>query len=97
MRISHCNKCGSKITEDDSNPAVHYSNPATICHRCETLDEPKYIQDAKGNYHANDALVEKLEVENKRYRESLLSASTYLHEGKPSMALMVIHKVMEPK
>jgi hypothetical protein len=44
-----------------------------------------------------DCEIDELRSENKRYRESLLSASTYLHEGKPSMALMVIHKAMEPK
>lgn len=36
MRESKCKICERKIIENDHNPAVHYSMPRTICHRCES-------------------------------------------------------------
>jgi len=34
MRVSICEKCGSEIQEDDTNPNIHYSEPETLCWRC---------------------------------------------------------------
>lgn len=35
MRSFICERCGNESSEDDSNPAIHYSNPAKVCWRCE--------------------------------------------------------------
>lgn len=35
MRSCICERCGNTFSEDDNNPAVHYSNPAKVCWRCE--------------------------------------------------------------
>jgi hypothetical protein len=53
MRECTCSKCGRKFQENDSNPAVHYSTPSTVCTRCELLERLKpgdWYYDYNGNY-----------------------------------------------
>lgn len=53
MRKCICKKCGREFQEDDSNPNIHYSNPAVVCISCEIYSKKKvgeYYQDKNGNY-----------------------------------------------
>jgi len=49
MRKCICKKCCGVFYENDSNPAVHYSTPATECRACET-----YRKTPSGNYYQNE-------------------------------------------
>lgn len=54
MRNSKCVKCGSQISENDTNPNVHYSNPQTVCDRCireQSAPAGAWLQDKQGNYY----------------------------------------------
>ena len=49
-----CVICGREITEDWSNPAVHYSGGSNICVHCEIRKNAKtgdWLQDKNGNYY----------------------------------------------
>ena len=53
MRECTCRKCDKKFYESDSNPAVHYSMPATICSECDRWDKTPsggYVQMPSGEY-----------------------------------------------
>lgn len=53
MRTCFCKQCGRAFTEDDSNPAVHYSNPGIICKFCEywnKLPIGGFVQLATGEF-----------------------------------------------
>ena len=57
MRYQKCEKCGGTISENDTNPAVHYSKPQTICDRCrreEACPPGTWLQDKNGNYYQKD-------------------------------------------
>lgn len=54
MRNCTCRQCGLKFLEDDFIPAVHYSEPATICWRCDVYNKAPvwaWIQAADGDYY----------------------------------------------
>lgn len=54
MRYSKCVNCGRTISEDDTNPNIHYSNPETVCWRCKTesnISIGSWLQDSNGNYY----------------------------------------------
>jgi hypothetical protein len=53
MRKCVCKKCGREFYEDDSNPNIHYSQPANICRTCEAYEKASvggYIQLPSGEY-----------------------------------------------
>ena len=53
MRECTCRKCDKKFYESDSNPAVHYSMPATVCTQCDRWDKTPsggYVQMPTGEY-----------------------------------------------
>jgi hypothetical protein len=53
MRKCVCKKCGREFCEDDSNPNIHYSQPANICRTCEAYEKAPvggYIQLPSGEY-----------------------------------------------
>jgi NAD-dependent SIR2 family protein deacetylase len=53
MRKCVCSKCGKKFYENDLNPAVHYSMPATVCSQCDIWDKTPsggYVQMLNGEY-----------------------------------------------
>lgn len=54
MRTSTCTQCGGTIVEDDSNPAVHYSSPETICYHCRRAHSAPvgtWLQRKDGSYY----------------------------------------------
>jgi hypothetical protein len=53
MRTCTCTQCGNKFNEDDSNPNIHYSNPANICPHCDIYNKKsigEWYQDRDGEY-----------------------------------------------
>jgi len=54
MRTDSCRKCGHVFYQDDSNPAIHYSDLEGVCPHCraqERLKPGDWYQDEKGDYH----------------------------------------------
>ena len=39
MRNCTCKQCGRIFSENDADPAIHYSNPSTTCPTCETYNK----------------------------------------------------------
>lgn len=54
MRYMNCVVCGKEFSEDDGNPNIHYSNPATICDRCISFNNKQigdWCQMSNGEYY----------------------------------------------
>lgn len=54
MRYSICVQCGGIISEDDTNPNIHYSIPGTLCRGCEhknTAPIGTWLQRPDGSYY----------------------------------------------
>ena len=53
MRKIICENCKGEFLEEDSNPNVHYSNPAKICSHCKMVEHKNpgdYYQNTAGEY-----------------------------------------------
>lgn len=53
MRNCTCKQCGKTFSEDDGNPAIHYSTPATVCPHCIIYNQKAvgdWYQDRNGEY-----------------------------------------------
>ena len=62
MRICKCQQCKGEFAEDDSNPAIHYSEPAKICSRCEksnklSKDKMKYEDQVDRSFRKDERYV----------------------------------------
>lgn len=54
MRECKCTQCGGRFFEDDSNPNIHYSEPAKICNHCIHINRAPtgtWLQRADGSYY----------------------------------------------